>query len=63
MKVEQLGKIFKPGNPMHQDFVSMGQTIGTHKSRVMVLYGQHEPTSIKVVDEKTGEAVRITLTP
>lgn len=62
MKVEYLGKKFKPGNPMHQDPFPMGQTIGTHKSRIMVLYTQHEPTSIRVVDEKTGEAVRITLT-
>jgi len=61
MQVKQLGKVFKPGNPMHQDSFPMGQIIGTHKSRIMVLYTQHEPTSIRIVDEKTGDTIRVSL--
>ena len=60
MKVEQLGKVFKPGNPMHQDFISMGQNIGfADNTRFTALYGYDNKT-FKIVDTKTGDTIRVT---
>jgi len=55
------GKKYKAGvNLMHQDPFNMGQRMGTN---VYLLFGQHPSEEMKyliVVDETTGESVRLT---
>ena len=60
MKVDYLGKKFKPGNPMCQDFISMGQNIGfAETTRFMALY-DYDDNTFKIVDTKTGDTIRVT---
>ncbi len=60
-KVEYQRNAFKPGYPLHQDFISMGTPLGMN---VMVLHHKFPSerwTQLKLVNTETGEALLITL--
>lgn len=51
--------MFRPGDPIHQDHVSMGLRLGTN---IRILYNSHgEQKSFKIVDMANGDTILVNL--